>query len=62
MAWSTSSLPECLARRNQHLAGSRQLALTSMFCVETAMRLLYWSNWVYYYEEVGIFGGGGGLG
>ncbi|GAB4822203.1 hypothetical protein N2152v2_009249 [Parachlorella kessleri] len=51
-AWTAASVPSCLARRNHHLETSAQLAAESMFCVETAIRLLYWSGLVYDYDEV----------
>ncbi len=60
-AWTQASLPECLAQRNRHLASSAELCRKPMFCFQTALALLYWSDLVYGYEgpskEVRLAGG-----
>jgi hypothetical protein len=46
-AWTRAALPARKAARNAHMAGSARLAREPMFCMETAVKLLYFSNLVY---------------
>jgi len=50
-AWSEKQLPEAISRRNAKLAGSRALAENPMFCIETAIKLLYYSRLTYKVNE-----------
>ena len=45
--WTSSELPVALRRRNAKLSASKKLAKEPMFCIETAIKLLYFSNLVY---------------
>jgi hypothetical protein len=46
-AWTERAMPSALAQRNAHLASSEQLAKEAMFCMETAIKLFYFS-WLAY--------------
>jgi hypothetical protein len=46
-----ASLPARIAARNAHVAQSQKLAREPMFCVETAIKLLYFSELAYSLEE-----------
>lgn len=46
-AWTYSSLPAAIQARNARLASSAKLASEPMFCLETAIKLLYFSNLAY---------------
>jgi len=50
-AWSEKQLPKAISRRNAKLAGSRALAEKPMFCIETAIKLLYYSRLTYKVSE-----------
>lgn len=45
--WTAASLSGAIEERNQKLAGSASLASEPMFCMETAIKLFYFTNWVY---------------
>ena len=50
-AWSEKQVPKAIRRRNAKLAGSRALAEKPMFCIETAIKMLYFSRLVYKVTE-----------
>lgn len=50
-AWTSSSLPAAIAERNRKLEDSVSLRNEPMFCMETAIKLLYFSIIVYGCEE-----------
>ncbi|PNH07480.1 hypothetical protein TSOC_006061 [Tetrabaena socialis] len=56
-AWTEPDRPRQLARRlasvPQHLRQHEQLAREPMFCFETAVKLIYWCEHAYYYDEPG---------
>ena len=49
-AWTEQSLPGRLARRNAYVAQAEALQKEPMFCLETAIKLCYWSHQVYFLE------------
>ena len=53
-AWTRSEVPHAMSRRNAklQLAGSQELAAKPMFCLELAIKLLYFSKIVYNINEV----------
>jgi hypothetical protein len=50
-AWSEEQMPEAIRRRNAKLAGSSTLAEKPMFCIETAIKMLYYSEMAYTVTE-----------
>lgn len=52
-AWSEETKPACLARRDAHMRDHADLGKQPMFCMETCLKLLYWSNLIYDLESVG---------
>ena len=46
-AWTYESLPAAIASRNARLSSSTELANSPMFCMETAIKLLYFSSMAY---------------
>lgn len=58
--WTEEGLPAALAARNRHLASSEELAAQPMLCIETAIKMLYWTSLVYDIDEVRVCVGGGG--
>lgn len=64
-AWSEKQVPEAIRRRNAKLAGSKTLRKKPMFCIETAIKMLYYSKLVYKVSEEEleeVAGGYGGTG
>ncbi|KAL6785647.1 hypothetical protein ACKKBF_B01095 [Auxenochlorella protothecoides x Auxenochlorella symbiontica] len=51
-AWSEETKPACLARRDAHMRDHADLGKQPMFCMETCLKLLYWSNLIYDLESV----------
>lgn len=51
-AWTEAGKPAALAARNHHLANSAELAMQPMMCMETAIKLLYWTSLIYDIDEV----------
>ena len=51
-AWTEPNLSTRLARRNSIPKDSTLLRDEPMFCFETAVKMLYWSAFVYELEEV----------
>jgi hypothetical protein len=53
-AWTQAEHPLAVNRRNAKLAKNKKLAAEPMFCVETGIKLLYYSNLVYTIEDSDI--------
>ncbi len=50
-AWTQAEHPLAINRRNAKLARNKKLAAEPMFCIETAIKLLYYSNLVYSIDD-----------
>jgi hypothetical protein len=50
-AWTEAEQPIAINKRNAKLANNKKLSAQPMFCVETAIKLLYYSNLVYSIED-----------
>jgi Lipase (class 3) len=50
-AWTQAEQPLAINRRNAKLARNKKLAAQPMFCIETAIKLLYYSNLVYTIDD-----------
>jgi hypothetical protein len=50
-AWSEEQIPKAIQRRNAKLAASKTLASKPMFCIETAIKMLYYSRLAYSASE-----------
>jgi hypothetical protein len=57
-AWSEKQVPEAVRRRNAKLAGSSTLAEKPMFCIETAIKMLYYAKFAYNVTEKSVVDGG----
>ena len=56
-AWTSASMPAAIVARNKRLANSRKLSREPMFCLETCIKLLYFSNLVYHCPNGSSAGG-----
>lgn len=46
-AWTEEDKPGAIRRRNAHMHGASRLDAEPMFCIETAIKLLFWADLVY---------------
>ena len=50
-SWTEGGVPAALSSRNEKLASSQKLVKEPLFCVETAIKMLYWAKLAYTIQE-----------